>query len=346
MPVTDLSFLFDVNPNPIWIFELSTLRILKVNKAAIDKYGHTEHEFLNMTTRELRPPGDVEGFESYLRRMGITDAKVKGLTQSGTWKHQNKKGDVIYAEITSKDVLFEGIDCRIVVAADVTEKIQSLRDAELREQELVWTKNSLEALINNTEDQVWSLDREKRYVCMNSAYRKQIKGLTGAEPAEGEYAAMHTGYSEAIIETWDAYYGRALAGERYTIVDESIDPLTMEVLSFEVNFNPIYKTKDEITGVGCFARNITERLKTEKAIVDQNDRLRHIASLTSHELRRPVASMLGLINIMDRSNFFNPDNREIIEHLLTVGNEIDEVIRLIVDKTFIGDTSTDKYQIP
>jgi hypothetical protein len=29
-----------------------------------------------------------------------------------------------------------------------------------------------------------------------------------------------------------------------------------------------------------------------------------------------------------------------------VGNEIDEVIRLIVDKTFTGDTSKGKYQSP
>jgi signal transduction histidine kinase len=117
------------------------------------------------------------------------------------------------------------------------------------------------------------------------------------------------------------------------------------VLSFEISFNPIFNEKKEVTGIGCFARNITDRLKIEKAIVDQNERLRHIASLTSHELRRPVASMLGLINIMDRANFYNPDNKEIIEHLLTVGNEIDEVIRLIVDKTFTSDPSN-KYLLP
>jgi len=46
--------------------------------------------------------------------------------------------------------------------------------------------------------------------------------------------------------------------------------------------------------------------------------------------------MLGLINIIDRENFNNPENMEIINHLLVVGNEIDDVIRLIVNKTFIG----------
>jgi signal transduction histidine kinase len=103
-----------------------------------------------------------------------------------------------------------------------------------------------------------------------------------------------------------------------------------------VSFNPIYRaTKDEIIGVGCFARDITERLKTEEALIEQNERLKNIASLSSHELRRPVASMIGLLNIIDRDNFSNPENEQIIEHLVTVTHEIDEVIRLIVNKTFI-----------
>lgn len=213
-------------------------------------------------------------------------------------------------------------------------------------EEAAWTKNSLEALINNTEDQIWSLDKETRYVYMNSAYRNQIARLTGVEPKEGDYSYLHQGYSKEVIEQWNQFYSRALAGERYSIINESIDPLTQQVLCFEISFNPIYKVKGDITGIGCFARNITERLEIEKAIISQNERLRHIASLTSHELRRPVASMLGLINIMDRGNFYNPDNKEVIEHLLTVGNEIDEVIRLIIDKTFMDDLSKNKYQSP
>lgn len=223
--------------------------------------------------------------------------------------------------------------------------IKNITDEKRAQEEVMWTKYSLEALINNTEDQIWSVDRETRYVYMNKAYRGKIAQLTGTEPKEGDYSYLHSGYSEEEIKEWNEYYRRALTGERYSIISESIDPATRQTLSFEISFNPIYKTKGDITGIGCFARNITERLKAEKAIVDQNERLRHIASLTSHELRRPVASMLGLINIMDRVNFFNPDNKEIIDHLLTVGNEIDEVIRLIVDKTFTTDHS-DKYRTP
>jgi len=219
-------------------------------------------------------------------------------------------------------------------------------DIQRVQEELIRTKNSLEALINNTEDQIWSVDRETRYVYMNQAYRHKIAHLTGIEPKEGDYSYQHAGYTAEIIETWKSYYNRTLNGEIYSVINESTDPDTGEMLSFEINFNPIYDAKGEITGIGCFARNITQHLKTEKAIINQNERLRHIASLTSHELRRPVASMLGLINVMDRANFFNPDNKEIIEHLLTVGREIDEVIRQIVDKTFMDDMSGNRYQSP
>ncbi|HVS93323.1 MAG TPA: PAS domain-containing protein [Mucilaginibacter sp.] len=203
-------------------------------------------------------------------------------------------------------------------------------------EEIAWTKNNLEALINNTEDLIWSVDSEGRYVYMNSAYRKRITSIVGIQPNQGDDAYIHSGRTDKVRNEWHGYYARAFSGERYVTRHESLDPATNEQQHFEVSFNPIYKaSKTEIVGVGCFARNITGRLKTEDALIDQNERLRNIASLSSHELRRPVASMIGLLNILDRENFSNPENEQIIEHLVTVANELDEVIRLIVNNTFI-----------
>jgi PAS domain S-box-containing protein len=345
LPLNGLGFFFDDNPSPMWVYEISSLRTLKVNKAAIVNYGYTEKEFLGLTIRDLREPAELNVLDDFLNEKSIGGSN--GLVNAGIWKHRRKNGELIYAEINSHDITFNNLACRIVVATDVSEKVRYREEAKLREQELIWTKSSLEALINNTEDQIWSVDKKSRYVYMNQAYRNKIANITGAEPKEGDYPYQHTGHDEQVTETWNSYYSRALTGEIYSVTDESIDPDTKELLSFEISFNPIYNEKGKISGVGCFARNITQRLKDEKAIIDQNERLRHIASLTSHELRRPVASMLGLIAIMDRANFFNPDNKEIIEHLLTVGNEIDQVIRLIVDKTFINpDNLPDKYQAP
>ena len=327
----DISFLFDNNPNPMWIYNAATMRIVKVNHAAIERYGYSEEEFLQMSPRDLRPPGEIEKYNAYVKEKDLAGPQKKGIVFSGVWKHQKKDGEVVHAEIICQDVKFEGQGCRVVVAANVTEKMRF-------EEELMWAKNSLEGLINNTDDQIWSVDRQTRYVYMNKAYRNKIAMLTGTEPKEGDCSYLHTGYTGKALEEWSGYYRRALNGERYTIINESVDPVTQQTMSFEISFNPIYnKSKNDVTGIGCFARNITQRLKTEKAIIDQNDRLRKIALLSSHELRRPVASMLGLINIMDKDNFYNPDNKEILEHLQTVGFEMDEVLHSIVDKTFTDD---------
>ncbi len=221
-------------------------------------------------------------------------------------------------------------------AEGLTVFVRDITDEKHTQEEIVWTKNNLEALINNTEDMTWSIDREGKYVYMNTAYRNRITYTIGVVPKEGDDAYRHSGHTAQVNDEWQSYYRRALLGERYVTRHESPDPKTTEPSYFEVSFNPIYKnTKGEIIGVGCFARDITERLKNEQALIEQNERLKNIASLSSHELRRPVASMLGLIDIIDRKNFSNPDNEQIIDHLFTVSQEIDEVIHLIVNNTFL-----------
>jgi len=461
--IGDFNVLFNDNPTPMWIYELPTLRILKVNGAAIRHYGYNEQEFLTMTIRDIRPRFDLAKFNEYLYHKGIPDSKLDGFNNAGVWRHQNKKGEIVYAEVTGHEIKYDNHSCRVIIATDVTEKVLQQEEMKRREQfltslidsqtnflvridikglvtfankqflkvlgykkselegkpfsatvlpeenelfeqafnnciknpgtvtnlqhrkpdkdghihwmkwefssitdsagevteiqgigqditqnakienqakkaaeEIAWTKNNLEALINNTENFIWSIDRDGRYVYMNTAYRNRIVDTMGVIPKEGDDAYAHSGGTEQVRNEWRLYYQRALSGERYITRHESPDPQTKEHIFFEVSFNPIYKkSKKEIIGVGCFARDITERLKTEEALIEQNERLRNIASLSSHELRRPVASMLGLMNIMDRENFNNPENAQIIEHLFTVTKEIDEVIRLIVNKTFI-----------
>ncbi|MEN0056839.1 MAG: PAS domain S-box protein [Mucilaginibacter sp.] len=94
-----------------------------------------------------------------------------------------------------------------------------------------------------------------------------------------------------------------------------------------------YGTVCEIQGIG---QDVTARLKTEQELLKQTKRISDMASFSSHELRRPVASMLGLINIMDMENPHNPENKQIMDYLQIVSTEIDEVIRTIVDSAFTG----------
>src|SRR5258708_13760985 len=47
--------LFEANPNPMWVYDVESLRFLAVNNAAIEQYGWTREQFLQMTFRDIRP---------------------------------------------------------------------------------------------------------------------------------------------------------------------------------------------------------------------------------------------------------------------------------------------------
>ncbi len=81
-------------------------------------------------------------------------------------------------------------------------------------------------------------------------------------------------------------------------------------------------------------RILIENKRNEEHVKNQNIRLQEIASISSHEIRRPVATILGLVNLFDLNNPDNPLNVEIINHLNSSTRELDEVIHTIVEKTF------------
>ncbi|AMR30876.1 hypothetical protein A0256_05285 [Mucilaginibacter sp. PAMC 26640] len=211
---------------------------------------------------------------------------------------------------------------------------QASQDSTPTGEELKRARANLESLINNTRDHIWSIDTALNYMYTNIAYKEAVLAETGKVPRRGKPLVVFGTNEQQSL--WQNYYARALSGEHFDVVYEHLNAVNNQQQYYEVGFNPIYNTEGEVVGMGCFARDITQHLNHEKEIRNQNARLRNIASISSHELRRPVASLLGLINVIDFENFNNPENKETIGHLLTVGKEIDEVIRLIVESAFSG----------
>lgn len=78
--------------------------------------------------------------------------------------------------------------------------------------------------------------------------------------------------------------------------------------------------------------------KREKRIADeklriQNERLFEIAYLQSHQVRAPIAHVLGLISLFNFDNPNDPINAEVIKKLRVATVVFDEIIFEIVQKT-------------
>ena len=79
------------------------------------------------------------------------------------------------------------------------------------------------------------------------------------------------------------------------------------------------------------ARNVTDEVLVQEKLKQQNATLRDIAFIQSHEIRRPLANILGVIEVLNNNKTIA--NQDILEHLIQSANELDIQIRSIVQKT-------------
>jgi PAS domain S-box-containing protein len=111
--------LFASNPHAMWVYDAETLRFLDVNDMAMASYGYSRDEFVAMTITDIRPDTELPALLDSVAGRGA------GADVSGIWKHRKRDGTVIDAEVSAHDVVLGGRPARVVLAHDVTERLQT-----------------------------------------------------------------------------------------------------------------------------------------------------------------------------------------------------------------------------
>ncbi|MBK6398007.1 MAG: PAS domain S-box protein [Bacteroidetes bacterium] len=122
--------LFQNNPIPMWIIELSNFTILDVNKAAIDHYGYSPDEFIGKDVTELRPPEEIDKFKNLSR------IHSESNFNAGIWTHIKKNGERIKVEILAYSMVYDEKKCRLILSNDITEKLKSREELEASRDQL------------------------------------------------------------------------------------------------------------------------------------------------------------------------------------------------------------------
>lgn len=101
------------------------------------------------------------------------------------------------------------------------------------------------------------------------------------------------------------------------------------------NFVPALDAEGEIIGVSYNAINISDLKLKEQQSNAKDESLRAIAFIQSHEIRRPVSSILGLMNLIKADGYESSKEHLMMMELAVL--ELDEKIRLIVNHTHNDD---------
>lgn len=91
-----------------------------------------------------------------------------------------------------------------------------------------------------------------------------------------------------------------------------------------------YTTRD---GLAVYLRDITEEKKKLIKIQTQTEKLKEIAWIQSHQVRGPLASILGLVDLFNHELPTDPLNKEILDNIKIAANNLDTIIKEIVTKT-------------
>jgi PAS domain S-box-containing protein len=171
----------------------------------------------------------------------------------------------------------------------------SSRRARRMAADLAESRGQLGAIIDNAVDGIITIDERGTILSVNPACMR-IFGYTPEEMTGRNikmlmpepYHSAHDGYLSNYHRTGEAKVigiGREAEGRRK---DGSIFALDLAIARLELAGGIIY------SGI---VRDISERKANEQALIEANAELEEFAYRTSHDLRSPIASSMGLLTI-------------------------------------------------
>jgi len=144
------------------------------------------------------------------------------------------------------------------------------------EQALRSREAQLRALINNTQEPIWSLDTAYCLLAFNDAFTRLVYLQTHETPLVGANVLEYfpeEGHNNRSL--WQERYDTVLRQNSQMIVEHQ-DTIEHREVVVEIALNPIISSTGETTGIVVFTRDISERKRTERILREREERL-HLA---------------------------------------------------------------------
>jgi len=215
--------------------------------------GLKSEDVIGKRATYIMHPEEIEASKTILEDLLNNPGVI--IQRSNRFLHKN--GNYICVEGTVVNLLNdENVGAIVSTYRDVTEK-------KLIEKQTTFHYDNLKALINNTNDLMWSVDRNFNLITANKAFDDLVKLISGASIERGANV-LSVGFNKEQLEKFKGFYERAFLGETFTEVEHNGSP---EDFWSEISFYPIY-SNGEIVGTACYSRNITENKLAEMRLTE------------------------------------------------------------------------------
>ncbi|GBC85591.1 Phytochrome-like protein cph1 [bacterium HR11] len=324
--------LFHNSPLPMWVFDRETLAFLDVNEAAVAHYGYSRDEFLRMRITDIRPPEDVPRLLEYLA------TERPALRQAGEWRHVRKDGALLYVEVTTHELEYQGRPAALVVVHDVTDRKRV--EMALRESEAKFRSLAEQALVGVylIQDGVFRYVNPRMaeifgYTVEELTDRRGPQDLTHPEDwpivqenlrkrLTGEVRSIHYGFrgiaKDGRVLDIEVYGTRTLFQGRPAVIGTLLDVTERKRMEEELR-----RLNEELE------RRVRERTAQLEAA---NRELEAFSYSVSHDLRAPLRAIDGFSRVLleDYADRLDEEGRRVLgiirESTRQMGQLIDDLL--------------------
>jgi PAS domain S-box-containing protein len=248
-----------------------------------DEFIPTINSVLDMMYEADREQVSEQIFRALQTKQKFYQVEGRVITRRGQLKYFIAKAEILYNE-AGNAIRMEGI------SQDITEQIRI-------EQALTASRTNLEAIIENTDDLIWTLDQDLRIITMNSKlvrfwdiyFHKQLQvGDNFLEVLPKE-----------LIQKFRTNFNKILTGNK--VYTNNRYKLNNKYHWFDISCYPIHQANGQISGVSFMVRDVTKRKNHEKIILKfikqhsqlklQQAKLKILAVVKGQEEERHLISM-------------------------------------------------------
>ncbi|MBW3544087.1 MAG: PAS domain-containing sensor histidine kinase [Bacteroidetes bacterium] len=273
--------LYEESPQPMWICSSKERRLLSLNDAALELFGYTQAELRMKPLQTL-----VYEKDHYLLNLHLLPDQQ--YEKAGVWRFKNEEGQVVYLDLVIQQVHFNEHAAKLVIANNLTNLIRTEEEKLRIHNELHHYKKALDrsAMLAVTDLNGDYIDVNNKFCDISGYTRSELLGknprmFNSDYHPKSFWTNMYLSLQEAHV--WRGEICNRAKDGRFFWVDMSVVPVYDE-------HNHIYKYM-------AIAYPITDRKMAEIRSEKIHRELMTFMYKASHNLRGPVATLSGLINV-------------------------------------------------
>lgn len=179
----------------------------------------------------------------------------------------------------------------ITHALCIAESIDAQKKAE---QELLTKQKNLEAIINNTDDIIISIDSNNHIIEFNDVFKNIVRYGYKTDVKKGDNVLdyIDPAKHKKLIEL----YTKVLRGEKIIEVEKFTGGVN-GFIYFETSYNPLRNHNDKVFGITLYSKNITEKIERENSLRQALAEKEILLSEIHHRLKNNLAVISGMMQI-------------------------------------------------